>query len=104
KKPIGAYKSYLIKNQPNGGSTRALLQLLDRQGIRYGSPRKPIKTNGVNLLNQQNEPVEIEEQDIVISAFQPKSRLLKILFEPDPELEDSLTYDITTWEYRMLMG
>lgn len=97
KKPIGAYKSYLIKNQPNGGSTRALLQLLDRQGIRYGSPGKPTKTNGVNLLNQQNETVDMDQQDIVISAFQPKSRLLKILFEPDPELEDSLTYDITTW-------
>lgn len=97
KKPIGEYKSYLIKNQAKGGSIRELLQLLDRQGIKYGSPKKQQKTEGVNLLTSQHETVEIEQKDIIISTFQPKSRLLKILFEPDPELEDSLTYDITSW-------
>jgi len=34
---------------------------------------------------------------MVISAYQPKSTLLKILFEPTTTLEDSATYDITAW-------
>ena len=29
--------------------------------------------------------------------YQPKSTLVKVLFEPRPQLEDSLTYDITSW-------
>ncbi|MCY7328905.1 MAG: zinc carboxypeptidase, partial [Saprospiraceae bacterium] len=41
--------------------------------------------------------VSINPNDLVISAFQPKSTLLEALFEPRPRLSDSLTYDITAW-------
>src|SRR5690606_41541267 len=35
--------------------------------------------------------------DIVISVFQPKARFITTVFEPQPKLPDSLTYDITAW-------
>ncbi|MEX0882860.1 MAG: zinc carboxypeptidase, partial [Cyclobacteriaceae bacterium] len=40
---------------------------------------------------------DLEEGDLIINAFQPKSVLTQVLFEPNPELNDSLTYDITSW-------
>lgn len=103
-KPTGDFNTYVIKSEANGGSILALRELLDRQGIRYGSPAKNMDTKGINLSTLQEESVSVSKEDIVISAFQPKSRLLKILFEPDPELEDSLTYDITTWAVSFAYG
>lgn len=97
KTPTGDFKSYIIKNKANGGSIRALLQFLDRQSISYGSPAKNTDLKGTNLLTLRDESFTMGTEDILISAYQPKSGLLKILFEPNPELEDSLTYDITTW-------
>ena len=41
---------------------------------------------------------------MVISAYQPKSTLLKILFEPKSALEDSVTYDITAWSLPYAFG
>ncbi len=37
------------------------------------------------------------QNDLVISAYQPRSGMVKVLFEPDAKLPDSLTYDITAW-------
>ncbi|WP_202100943.1 hypothetical protein, partial [Escherichia coli] len=34
----------------------------------------------------------------------PKSTLVKVLFEPRPQLEDSLTYDITSWALPYAFG
>jgi len=48
-------------------------------------------------LSGKTESVQIEPRDIVVSMYQPKSTLVKVLFEPKPQLEDSLTYDITAW-------
>jgi hypothetical protein len=41
---------------------------------------------------------------LLVSAFQPKSNLLRVLFEPKPILEDSVTYDITSWGISYLFG
>ena len=41
--------------------------------------------------------VSVAANDLVISAYQPKSVLIQILFEPESRLSDSLTYDITAW-------
>jgi hypothetical protein len=43
------------------------------------------------------EDASIAAGDMIVSAYQPKSRLAKVLFEPRPTLTDSLTYDITAW-------
>ena len=41
---------------------------------------------------------------MVISAFQPKSVLLKVLFEPITFVSDSATYDITAWSLPYAYG
>ncbi len=35
--------------------------------------------------------------DLVVHTNQPKGKMVKVLFEPNAKLADSLTYDITAW-------
>lgn len=61
--------------------------------------------SGFNYFSQKTESnVAVEPGDMVISAYQPKSTLLKILFEPKSALEDSITYDITAWSLPYAFG
>lgn len=95
--PVGEYKSYVIKTARDEGRIKALRKLLDNNQIRYGLAGKSQKLSGFSYQSQKNESVSVESNDLVISAYQPKSTLLKILFEPKSTLEDSVTYDITSW-------
>ncbi|MGV3558396.1 M14 family metallopeptidase [Larkinella arboricola] len=95
--PVGAFKSYVIKTANDEGRIKALRKLLDNNLIRYGVAGKSQKLTGFSYQSQKNEAVTVETNDLVISAYQPKSTLLKILFEPQSTLEDSVTYDITSW-------
>ncbi|AQG80127.1 M14 metallopeptidase family protein [Spirosoma montaniterrae] len=104
--PVGAYKSYVIKSNGDAGRLKALQQLLDRNKISYGYAGKAqTVTGGFNYLTQQTDKsVSVAAEDLVISAYQPKSTLLKILFEPKSTLEDSATYDITAWSLPYAFG
>ena len=122
--PAGIYKTYVVKSNGDEGKLNALRQLLDRNQIVYGTAGKSqvisaaatakSKSSGTlrteptgvyNYLTQMGEKsVVIDEQDLIISAYQPKSTLLKILFEPKSMLEDSVTYDITAWSLPYAYG
>ncbi|RRB07116.1 M14 metallopeptidase family protein [Larkinella rosea] len=95
--PVGDFKSYIIKTANDDGRVAALRKLLDNNQIRYGLAGKSQKLIGFNYQTQKNDAVTTDSGDLVISAYQPKSTLLKILFEPKSTLEDSVTYDITSW-------
>jgi hypothetical protein len=95
--PIGNYKSYVVKTKGDEGRVRALTELLNKQGILYGQVGKDVSAKATNLSTLGDESVKLEANDLLITAYQPKSTLLKILFEARPELEDSVTYDITSW-------
>ncbi|MBC8155924.1 MAG: zinc carboxypeptidase, partial [Bacteroidetes bacterium] len=98
REPIGQFKTYVIKANGDEGRLTAIRQLLDRNLIRYGKAEKALKVTGFDYISQKTEKnVSVEAEDLVISAYQPKSTLLKILFEPKSALEDSATYDITAW-------
>ncbi|GAB3639881.1 M14 family metallopeptidase [Spirosoma arcticum] len=104
-KPIGIYKSYVVKANGDVGRMKALQQLLDRNKISYGYAGKAQTLPGFNYTNQQSEKkVSVAAEDVIISAYQPKSTLLKILFEPTSALEDSATYDITAWSLPYAFG
>ncbi|GAB3493809.1 M14 family metallopeptidase [Spirosoma knui] len=103
--PVGAYKSYVIKSGGDAGRLKALTQLLECNKISYGYAGKVQTLSGFNYMNQKNEKsVAVAAEDVVISAYQPKSTLLKILFEPKSSLEDSVTYDITAWSLPYAFG
>lgn len=101
--PTGKYKTYIVKGDNAKGKLQAFAKLLDKNGIRYG------RTNGttVSAYNYQNgnsANVSVTENDLVISAHQPLSTLTQVLMDPSAELEDSLTYDITSWSLPYAYG
>jgi len=98
KNPAGDYKAFVLKaDSRRTADLQALTQYLERQQIRYGFAGKDAATRGFNYATGKEERVKISRNDLVVSMYQPKSTLVKVLFEPKSKLEDSLTYDITTW-------
>ncbi|WPR74998.1 M14 family metallopeptidase [Algoriphagus sp. NG3] len=95
--PKGKYKAFVIKGESNPAQVAKLLELLDKNGIRYGKAGSKSGLKGFSYGTGKNESFSTSDQDIVISAFQPKSVLAQVLFEPNPALHDSITYDITSW-------
>jgi hypothetical protein len=122
--PVGTFKTYVVRSGGDAGKLNALRQLLDRNQIRYGVSGKnqtivgtlaaPARSKGkavaaaggvYNYFTQKNEnSVSVAPEDLIISAYQPKSTLVKILFEPTSTLEDSVTYDITAWSLPYAFG
>ncbi len=93
---VGEYKTYIIKNKPEDEQRiQSLTQLLDKNGIVYGTSSGAGK--GFDYNTQNEGSFTIASGDLVISSTQPKSTLVKVLFEPKSKLSDSVTYDITAW-------
>jgi hypothetical protein len=97
-KPSSKYKSFIIKGSADAASLRSLLLLLESNQIRYSSPRVTgKKITAYDYRADREGSVTVEENDILISAYQPQSRLLQVLFEPDSRSSDSISYDLTAW-------
>lgn len=93
---MGKYQSYIIKyNQADEQRIESLKELLDKNNILYGTSSGMGK--GLNFGTLKEEAFAIGKEDLVISAVQPKAALVQSLFEPNPRLSDSATYDITAW-------
>ncbi|WP_353717838.1 M14 family metallopeptidase [Dyadobacter sp. 676] len=99
--PAGNFKTYLVKA---GSNIRAFSNWLDRQGFMYGLAGKSLLAKGTELTSATEQTCKIEQNDLLISAYQPKSNLLRILFDPKPALEDSVTYDVTSWGLAYIFG
>ncbi len=103
--PSGAYKSFVIKANNNPDKVQSFLSLLEKHGIQYGyADQNSAKSNAYDYNLGKNVTANITNKDIVISAFQPMSVLAQSLLEPNPRLEDSLTYDITAWSLPYAYG
>lgn len=95
--PAAKYKTYVIKAENGPDKINSLTTWLDTHGIRYGHPAAQKPSRGFDYQTQTTTTVAVNPADVVISAYQPKSRFLTTIFEPDSRLPDSLTYDITAW-------
>jgi len=102
--PAGTYKTFVVKADNNPDKINHLLRFLDGQKIRYGTAGSSRNTRGYNYKTGQTERVSISAGDIVVNVRQPQGQLARVFFEPNPELADSLTYDITTWEAHYRFG
>jgi hypothetical protein len=101
--PGGEFKAYLIRNDSTGDRLRRLEQLLDRNRIQWGSPA-PATYLGMNYETGRMSPFKATDADIVINANQPKANLLRVLFERQSRISDSVTYDITAWSAPFVYG
>lgn len=96
--PRGPYKAYVIRSTNSPNRINDLCQLLDRHQIKYGlAGAAGNGLKGFDYIEGKEKTVSIQENDLVISAYQQKSVLLQVLFDPESRLSDSLTYDITAW-------
>lgn len=102
--PVGQFKSYIIKTKGEEVKVKPFLDFLDKQGFAYGYAGKESTMNGYSYQDDKNVSVKVEAEDVVISLYQPRSTYLKILLEPKSVLEDSVTYDITSWSLPYAYG
>ncbi|MDX1941024.1 MAG: M14 family metallopeptidase [Saprospiraceae bacterium] len=101
---IGEYKTFVIKGSNAKHRIKALCGLLDKNLIKYGKAGKSGQIRGFDYQTGKETSIKIESNDLIISAFQPKSVLAQILFEPKTVVVDSLTYDITAWSLPYAYG
>ena len=98
KSPLFQYKSVIIKGSNEKSNIKSLLQLFDFNQIKYsyaGNVGKKYK--GFDYTSKKDGEVTIEKGDILISAYQPQSHFIQVLFEPDTKTIDSISYDLTAW-------
>ncbi|WP_268033071.1 M14 family metallopeptidase [Algoriphagus sp. PAP.12] len=102
--PKGQYKSFVIKGESNPAQVAKLLELLDKNGILYGKAGSKSGLKGFAYQTGKSGSFSTSDEDVVISAYQPKSVLAQVFFEPNPQLNDSITYDITSWSLPYAYG
>jgi hypothetical protein len=103
--PQGNYKAFVIRETNDPNKIQNLCQLMDQHHIKYG--RVGAGMSGVRAFDfstGKETSVSINPNDVVISAYQPHSVMVQALFEPEPRLADSLTYDITAWSLAFAHG
>lgn len=98
---IGEYKTYVITDN-NIGKRAAICDFFDRNGISYGMAAAG-NLKGYNYFTDSDESFNAANS-IIVTAMQPKSALVKVLFEPRSKLSDSVTYDITAWSLPFVFG
>ncbi|SKC75916.1 M14 family metallopeptidase [Ohtaekwangia koreensis] len=95
--PASTYKTYVIKGNNNPDKIDQLAKWMDAHSIKYGYSSAGKATRGFDYQTQTTTNVSVSTDDIVINIYQPKSRFITAVFEPQSKLPDSLTYDVTAW-------
>lgn len=102
--PWGKYKTYIIPGDQKPEQLAAFTALMDKLGIAYGHPSGSRTIRAYAYLSRKMDNFTIGENDIVLSSYQPRSVMLNVLFDPDVQLSDSATYDITAWALPYVYG
>ena len=102
--PRGNYKAYIIPASNDGDKLSDLKLWLETNGITYGHAGGTRTYQGFHYQTGKTQSIKTKTDDLVISAHQPKSVLVQVLFEPNTILRDSLTYDITAWALPYVYG
>jgi len=108
KTPSGEFKSYLIKLD-EGDRLERLKELLNKNKIDWSyvavsNASSKASVTGTSYETGKTEQFKTGAGDIVINCNQPRSNLVKVLFERTSKLSDSATYDITAWSIPFAYG
>ncbi len=95
------YKSYVLSG--NADKLNSLKTLLNKHDIAFENPNTS-KVSGYNYSSGQQGTMNVTNEALVVHTNQPKGKMVKVLFEPDAKLSDSLTYDITAWSVPYAYG
>ena len=95
------YNSYVLSG--NEDNITSLTKLLQQHEITYGYANQE-NIKGYDYASGKNKTIKSTNKHLVVSTQQPKGTLVKVLFEPNAKLTDSLTYDITAWSLPYAYG
>jgi hypothetical protein len=95
------YKSYVVSG--NADNLNSLKTLLDKHDIVFENSNAS-KVTGYSYKSGQQSSINVNSDALVVHTNQPKGKMVKVLFEPDAKLSDSLTYDITAWSVPYAYG
>ncbi len=103
----GEYKTYVIKRRSTAVDLEATLdKYLTNNGITWNYAGKSASYKGFSYVTGKEETFSVEPHDILLSTYQPKAVLLKVLFEPSSKQSAPKVrpYDITAWSLPYAMG
>lgn len=105
-KPWGRFHAYHIPiNDHNISRARQLTTFLERHEIECEAVKMDQRISEAwEYGTGQKRTIIAKKGDLLINAHQTHSGILNVLFDPDPVLTDSLTYDITTWSIPYAYG
>ena len=103
KNGAGPYKCFVLKGD-NSKKTDCLLEFFSKNKINYAFLKKGTAIKGISYESGKEEAYLSADGDFLVSTFQPKGSLVKVLFEPQSKLTDSVTYDITAWSLPYVYG
>lgn len=99
---VGEYKTYVLTaSDPH--KLNPVIELLEKNGIQWGTVSNK-NFRGFNYFTGKDENFTDEGFNIAVSAYQPKAVMAKVLLEPKTIVNDSNTYDITTWSLPYAYG
>ncbi|WP_437920209.1 M14 family metallopeptidase [Sphingobacterium sp. LRF_L2] len=100
---LSSYQAYVVKyKEADHSKFVALAHLLDQNNIQYFAGSGAVK--GYDYGNKKESSYALTGKDMVIPGSQPKAALVRVLFEPEAKLVDSITYDITSWSVPYVYG
>lgn len=95
-----SFDYYVLKGEQQ--KLKTITQLFDLHQIKYSYTNpQSLKVN--NVFEGTKQTIDLKDA-IVVSAKQPKAKLLKVLFEKNTSLSTPLTYDITSWNLALAHG
>lgn len=96
-----AYQNYVLRGDPE--KINQVVDLLKKHEIYSFKPEeKTIKA--YDYFSNSVKSIQTTIQDLVIPTNQTKGKMVKVLFEQQAKLTDSLTYDITAWSIPYAYG
>jgi len=95
------YKSFVLNGQED--HLKALTKLLDQHQLTYTYGTGAM-VKGFNYYTGRSGSLKTNSESLIISTNQTRGTLVKVLFEPNARLSDSLTYDITAWSLPYAYG
>lgn len=100
---LSSYQSYVLRYKESDHSKfLALQELLRKNDINYYAASGTVK--GYDYATKKERNHNLTKRDMLIPGNQAKAALIRVLFEPEAKLVDSVTYDITSWSIPYVFG
>ena len=96
------YANYILEGPES--NLQALSRLLQKHEINSSRLASNQSTKGYDYQELKSLSREAKKGSLVVSANQPKGKMVQVLLEPTTLLSDSLTYDITAWSLPYAYG